>query len=386
MRGLPAGWYLDPTRGPLEYSAIIAPAWQLACHVADLPAPGTAARFDCAGRSAFVLRGRDGALRAYRNACRHRGSRLVDGDLHTGFAFCVDARVRCPYHGWTYDDRGALESVPAEQHFEPAELAGVALESLPVVQWRGLVFLALGPAPVPFEAWLGVAADVWPDATSLRRFGEPRAWAIAADWKLACEHLLDASHARVVRARPNPRIFGAPRFGATSVEAAALHATSDAVPGGGRTWPARAYLARLARSSMPARATSLYVWPNLLLRTTPDGISALQVLPGQTGRCTLRLTRYGSPDVSREMRALRYLQSRVERRLAADDVRLLERTQSGLASLDADHSAPIDADEAGLQWFAARCRSAGQSSSMSLAARTGRRRSQRPRRATLQSG
>jgi nitrite reductase/ring-hydroxylating ferredoxin subunit len=77
-------------------------------------APGTAARFDCAGRSAVVLRTRAGDLHGFRNACRHRGTRLVEGDPHTGLAFCVDGRFRCPYHGWTYDETGALVAIGAE--------------------------------------------------------------------------------------------------------------------------------------------------------------------------------------------------------------------------------------------------------------------------------
>ena len=87
-------------------------SWQLACHVSDLPAAGTALRFDFAGRTAVLLRGRDGEIRAFLNVCRHRGSRLVDGDPRTGLAFCVHGRMRCPYHGWEYDDRGALAHVP----------------------------------------------------------------------------------------------------------------------------------------------------------------------------------------------------------------------------------------------------------------------------------
>ena len=100
------------SRSALEFDAIFAPSWQFVCHASDLPAPGTAARFDCGGRSAVVLRTRAGALQGFRNVCRHRGSRLVDGDPHTGLAFCVDGRLRCPYHGWAYDDGGALVGVP----------------------------------------------------------------------------------------------------------------------------------------------------------------------------------------------------------------------------------------------------------------------------------
>jgi len=62
VQGLPYSLYLEPSRTPQEAAAVFASSWQFVCHVSDLPAPGTAARFDCAGRSAIVLRTRSGEI------------------------------------------------------------------------------------------------------------------------------------------------------------------------------------------------------------------------------------------------------------------------------------------------------------------------------------
>src|SRR5678816_1322153 len=70
-----------------DVTRILTPSWQFVCHESDLPAPGTAMRFDFCGRSALVVRGADSAIGGFVNACRHRGSRLIDGDAATGLAY-----------------------------------------------------------------------------------------------------------------------------------------------------------------------------------------------------------------------------------------------------------------------------------------------------------
>src|SRR4051812_41229747 len=49
----------------------------------------------------LLVRDHDGTLRAFANACRHRGTRLVA-------EACAAKALVCPYHGWTYDLAGTL--------------------------------------------------------------------------------------------------------------------------------------------------------------------------------------------------------------------------------------------------------------------------------------
>jgi carnitine monooxygenase subunit len=356
VRGLPARFYLDAARATLEYSAIFAPSWQFVCHTSDLPASGTAVRFDCGGRSAVVLRTRVGGLQGFRNACRHRGARLVEGDAHTGLAFCIDGRLRCPYHGWTYDEAGALTHVPAGQHFDGFDAEAHSLHPLEVAQWRGLVFVAFETPAIAVEQVLDAVAGAWPDLTPMRRVIEPRATPCAADWKLAYEHTLDIAHLDVARPALKPRLFAPVVFGRGDGDA--LSATAEVATGApGDTWSARMYRQLLLDGgSVPARADYVYLWPNLLLQRAPDGLSVLQVLPVATGQCTFRELRYASPDSSRAMRLLRYTHQRVRRQALAADARLLARVQQGLGMLGSDETGPIATGEAGLRWFAERCR------------------------------
>lgn len=352
MRGLPAGWYTDPGRGLLELSNVFARSWQFACHVADLPAPGTAARCDCAGQSVFVLRTRALELRAYRNVCSHRGSRLVDGDPGTGLAFCVDGRVRCPYHGWTYGEDGRLESVPDGQRFDEDALATSSLTALPVAQWHGLVFVAFGAPERPLADAFGDAGHDWPDFTALRRWAEPRVLDVAADWKLACEHALDTAHLRVVRASPRSRLFEPVEF--SPREPDALVARGVPVETTRASWPARTCLQLLGERGRSA--DFLFLWPNLLLCCAEGTLTLVQASPLRSGACRLRAMRYGVVDASPDTRRVRYLQERVLRRALLDDAKLLERTQHGVAMLEPAATLPVDAAQPGLSWFVERCR------------------------------
>jgi phenylpropionate dioxygenase-like ring-hydroxylating dioxygenase large terminal subunit len=356
VRGLPAGWYTDAARGPHERDQVFLPSWQFVCHESDLPAVGTAARFDCAGRSAIVLRTSSGALNGFANVCRHRGARIVDGDAHTGLAFCVDGRLRCPYHGWTYEETGALSSVPTEQSFDDFDHAGQALTPLHVERWRGLVFVALGQPARSLADQLDAAGADWPDTKAMRRLREPRLFPLQADWKIACEQLLDVCHLSVVRPGLKPRVFEVPVFKACGADA--LRASVAAVDTWIASWSARAYQRLLLDARLPARAGLLFLWPNTLLLAAPDGLGVAQVLPGPTGQCSLRHVRYGAPDSSRSMILLRYVHERVMRRAREDDRRIVERTQQGIAGIDPAATGPIARQEQGLRWFAERYRSA----------------------------
>ncbi|MBP7610459.1 MAG: hypothetical protein KA760_13240, partial [Steroidobacteraceae bacterium] len=173
---------------------------------------------------------------------------------------------------------------------------------------------------------------------------------------LTCEHTLDTAHVDVARPALKPRLFSPLVF--DRGEGDALHATAAVATGAlGDTWSSRMYRQLLRdRKSSPACAEYVYLWPNLLLQLAPDGLSILQILPGATGHSTLRELRYAAPDVSREMRLLRYTHQRVRRQAGAADARLLARVQQGLGMLDADATGPLATGEVGLRWFAERCR------------------------------
>ena len=103
---LPGWLYHDPEFLEAEKRAFLRAAPQVVCHESEIAEPGEWRTLEYLGESVIVIRGDDGEVRAFSNVCRHRGSRLVDGD-----GGCAKV-LTCPYHAWSYARDGRLVGVP----------------------------------------------------------------------------------------------------------------------------------------------------------------------------------------------------------------------------------------------------------------------------------
>ena len=101
------------------------------CPSAALPETGSYVARTAAGTPLVVVRGEDGSVRAFRNACRHRGNQVVEG---TG---CVQAFV-CGYHGWTYRLDGQLRHIPHDYGFPDLEKSEHSLVGVEACERQGL--------------------------------------------------------------------------------------------------------------------------------------------------------------------------------------------------------------------------------------------------------
>ena len=104
-----------------------------------LPKPGDWITSDETGIPLLIVRGRDGAPRAFANVCRHRGAKLVEG------SGCGAAAFSCPYHGWTYDLDGRLIGLPDERNFPGVARADHRLAPVPVAERHGMLFAQATP-------------------------------------------------------------------------------------------------------------------------------------------------------------------------------------------------------------------------------------------------
>src|SRR5246127_4190100 len=116
-----------PPPGPrpprLEMRRTPKPSWQIACHLSQIPAAGDYITFELGSDSVIVLREGGGGIRALRNVCRHRGTRLLLGSGR------CPGRITCPYHGWTYRYDGSLLATPARDSFPGLNLREHSLDT-----------------------------------------------------------------------------------------------------------------------------------------------------------------------------------------------------------------------------------------------------------------
>ena len=155
------------------------------CPSAALAEPGAYIAREAAGTPIIVVRGQDGQVRAFRNACRHRGMQVATG---TG---CAKAFV-CRYHGWTYRLDGGLSHIPHEHGFPDLDKAAHGLVLLPAVERSGLVFVAQDGDIDSFGTLDTLPELIGPQqkifATNERE--------TEANWKIVAEGFLEGYHIR----------------------------------------------------------------------------------------------------------------------------------------------------------------------------------------------
>jgi carnitine monooxygenase subunit len=148
----------------------------------ELPAPGDYKTIEVAGIPILVSRGKDGAIRAFLNACTHRGAKLARDCGHA-------KRFTCPYHAWTFGLDGKLLGVASREIFGEIDAEDSRLVTFPTVERAGLVWAILDPTAAPdFDPFLG--GEHWHYLKSHHLSG--------SNWKLAFDAHLEFYHLPVL--------------------------------------------------------------------------------------------------------------------------------------------------------------------------------------------
>ncbi len=349
---LPAWTYRDPEFFAAEAARVLRPAWQVVCHVSDIAGAGDWHTLDFLGESILVVRGDNGAIRAFTNVCRHRGSRLVDG------ASGCAKKLVCPYHAWTYGLDGRLTGVPGRSDYPGLDLAGHGLAPVDCEIWQGFIFVRLAGGGPSVAAMM---ADYLPEIlpyrfAGLRALGRVTLRPRPVNWKNVGDNYSDGLHIPV--AHPGlKRLFGT----SYGIEARA-HCDKmwgDIADGSG-SWSERAYrrlLPRVAHLDDAGQRRWLYfkLWPNVAFDIYPDQVDFMQFLPISPTETVIREISYALPDDRREMRAARYLNWRINRLVNAEDTALVARVQAGMAS-ESFSQGPLGQSEVCLRAFTAKVR------------------------------
>jgi carnitine monooxygenase subunit len=349
------GWiYRDRDFLEAEKTHIFATSWQVVCHLNDIPHPGDYHTLEFLGEPLVTLRGADRGVKTFFNICRHRAARLVDG----GSGHCA-GRIVCPYHAWTYDLSGRLTAVPHRKEFGDFSFDRYSLKQVETEVYRGFVFARLQPGLpsvaemlAPYERELAAYR-----LEELQPLGRVSLRTRHVNWKNVTDNYSDAMHITV--AHPGlTRLFGQ----SYGVEA---QPWVDKMWGYLRDVPSsqlseRMYQALLPHSSyLPDDRQRLWtyfkLWPNVAFDIYPDQIDFMQMIPISPTETLIREIAYAHPDNSREMRAARYLNWRINRRVSSEDKSLIERVQTGMGSTSYTPG-PLGRNEVSLRSFARRLR------------------------------
>lgn len=185
---VPVERYTSQAFHDLEVEKVWNRVWQFACRENDVPEPGDHEIYTIGKRSILVVRGADGVLRAFPNACLHRGRALKD---HPGRS----DQLRCPFHGWTWELDGSLKEIPCRWDFPHVEREDYALPQVALATWGGFVFVNPDLECEPLDAYLGELPEHfarWP--LEHRYTAAAVSKILPCNWKVGQEAFMEAYH------------------------------------------------------------------------------------------------------------------------------------------------------------------------------------------------
>ena len=190
---IPVERYVCPDFYELEQEHVWGRSWLFAGHESELPEPGSFKLFDKTTAPLVIVRGQDGVIRAFYNACRHRGAPVVREECGTA------KRLTCLYHSWSYDTSGELRAIPDNRNFVDVDQDALGLAPVRCESSDGFLFVSEDPDAPPLREHLGPLVDQMAeiDGPSLRIVGRQQ-YRIECNWKLLVDAFSEVYHIRTV--------------------------------------------------------------------------------------------------------------------------------------------------------------------------------------------
>ena len=254
---LPASYYVDPEIFEREKEEIWFKTWQFVGYTVDLKEPGDYITADILDQKIFVVRGKDGALRAFYNVCMHRGHILVEGKGNRTI-------FTCPFHAWSYDAEGNLKAAGNAENVAGFEHADFGLSEIQVETVLGLlVFVNLDAGAATLASQIeGLKDQVRETVQDFDKmvFARRDRFDVKANWKFIFDQL-ECYHCPVVHPEVTESVDWSLRrhkeYGIWQRHNQRLRGDADNEELG------RAYQ---IRADDPQKGSNIwYLWPNILL-------------------------------------------------------------------------------------------------------------------------
>ncbi|MDH3634155.1 MAG: aromatic ring-hydroxylating dioxygenase subunit alpha [Gammaproteobacteria bacterium] len=328
--GIPPACYADAGLLALEQDAVFHHGWIGLGRADRWPNAGDYSAMDIGGVPLIVLRNQSGALKAFANSCRHRGSQMLNGDGNC-------KKIKCPFHWWTYDLDGRLKVYPRMEtavDFDPGEFG---LVEFTVAVEQGFAFISFEDHPASIVEWLGNFGEFhqsW--GVGHWKMTRIREFEVQCNWKTFIEVFNEYYHLPMVHPDSINWLYPEPdsvdtvkgqyttQFGTTEGAAALMEDSQQyALPN------ARGLKGREAKGT---RYT--WIYPNLTFALSQDSMWIYQAFPVSADCCrVIQTICFPAESVALDdfsERAVHYYQ-RIDAALD-EDLPFLEQQQVGLNS------------------------------------------------------
>lgn len=331
---IPSRWYTDARFEAFETDALFLRAWHCVGHESQIPEAGSFLTTCLVGNPVLVVRGADGAVRAFYNVCRHRGGPIALEEQ--GHA----AMLQCKYHGWTYRLDGSLRGVPRFDRTELFDKRDYGLVSVEVQAWQGLLFVRLETGGPSLGALLdGIAERIAPLRLDSLRFHRRVRYDVACNWKVYVDNFLEGYHIPLVHPELRKRLD----YRAYATETARWHSLQHSpIRGGDGAYDA---------GKDDGAAFYYFVFPHLMLNVLPGRLQTNVVVPLAPDRCRVIFDYYYADTASTEARKRIAEDLDFSDRVQAEDAEICARVQQGVASRAYDQGRFSVACEAGVYHF-----------------------------------
>ncbi|WP_339748359.1 aromatic ring-hydroxylating dioxygenase subunit alpha [uncultured Maricaulis sp.] len=286
---------------------VLESGWQILCPASAVAEPGDHVVREIGRVPVLVVRGSNGALNGFVNVCRHRAGPLALCDGKGA------KRLRCAYHGWTYDLDGQLRTAPEMQDAQDFDRAGIRLAPIELRQWQGMVFARAGSDGPDFATVMaGIDALVAPYDPVGMRHHHSRSYTVAANWKTYVDNFLEGYHLPFV----HPGLSGIVSYPQYKTELADFWSLQ------------RAPVSDPDGLYADGEALYFFIYPNTMLNILPGRMQSNRVVPDGPSRCRVEFDFYYAPGFE----AMAPADDRFSDEIQEEDRLICERVQHGLDS------------------------------------------------------
>ena len=186
---LSADRYLSREFHELEVEHVWKRTWQAVCRDTEISEAGDTFVYDITRFSIIVTRTEAGTLKAYKNACLHRGRQLIDKNGNY-------ENFRCPYHAFTWKLDGSFKGAPCKWDFPHIEDDKFGLPEVQVDTWGGWVFINMDRNAKPLHEYLGILPEHferWKPENAYKMIHVEKV--IPCNWKVGWEAFIESYHA-----------------------------------------------------------------------------------------------------------------------------------------------------------------------------------------------
>ncbi len=330
-QGLPAWTYNNAELTQLEIDQVFLRHWLFVCHVSEIPKRGDYQCLSMGNERAVVVRDEEDQIRAFRNMCRHRASRVVaDEKGHCGKSFI------CPFHGWSYNLDGSLKNIPRSDSFPQIDRQELGLKTLDCEVWHGLIFIRFGGSGLSVAEQFTEAEE----EIGLYRIDEMQSLGrtydidFNLDWKAVLD--VDNEGYHVPIGHPGLLDLMGRSYVDQILNCGLSRSCGSFKDRKFRNDLNREYAEALPDSYLPVSHQHLWIYwgmfPGLVLTLFPDQIEIYQFLPRGSQKSVMRGISYALPDDRPEMQKARKLNQKINTAVGGEDMDLIEWVAEGMRS------------------------------------------------------